>query len=103
MPESRSAELATGQVYTAQQALELGLVDKIGFIEAAVDRAIKLANLDEDDVRVFKYQREPTLTDLLLGVSAPDRTVDVTDLLEMTSPRAYYLSTRMAPWIRSRR
>jgi len=101
-PESLD-KLATGQVYTAQQALELGLVDKIGFIEAAIDRAIELAQLDKDDVRVFKYQREPTMADILLGVRGPDRGVDVAAFLDMTVPRAYYLSTRMTPWVRSRR
>ena len=95
-------KLATGQIYTAEQALELGLVDKIGFIEDAVDRAIELAQLDKDDVRVVKYQREPTLADILLGVRAPDRGVDLAALLDMTTPRAYYLSTRMTPWVRSR-
>jgi protease-4 len=96
-------ELATGQIYTAQQALEHGLVDKIGFVEAAIDRAIELAGLDKDDVRVVKYQREPTLADVLLGVSSPDRGVDLAALLDLTAPRAYYLSTRMTPLVRSRR
>ena len=35
-------ELATGQVYTAEQAKDNGLVDEIGFIEDAIDRAIVL-------------------------------------------------------------
>ena len=33
-------KLATGQVFTAQQALDDGLIDKIGFVEDAIDRAI---------------------------------------------------------------
>jgi len=96
-------ELATGQVFTADQALKHGLVDKIGFIEDAIDRAIELAKLDKDDVCVVKYGRELTIADLLLGVRAPDRGVDLAALLDITVPRAYYLATRMPPLVRSGR
>jgi len=95
-------KLATGQVFTAEQALEHGLVDKIGFIEEAIDRAIELAGLDQSDVCVVKYAREPSLTDILLGVRAPDRGPDLAAMLDMTVPRAYYLCTRVPPLVRSR-
>ncbi len=44
------ATATTGQVFTAKQALDLGLVDKLGFLEDAVDRAIELAKLDPHNV-----------------------------------------------------
>ncbi len=94
-------KLATGQVYTAEQALELGLVDKIGFLEEAVDRAIELANLDKDDVRVVKYRREPTLVDILIGAKASQRSFDLAEVLDLTVPRAYYLWSRVPPLVRS--
>ena len=86
-------KLATGQIYTAEQALEAGLIDRIGFIEDAVERAIELANLDKDDVKVVKYRREPTLGDLLLGGQSRARTPDLGRLLDLAAPRAYYLYT----------
>jgi protease-4 len=95
-------KLATGQVYTADQALKLGLVDKIGFIEDAVDRAIELAGVDPEDVRVVKYRREPTLGDILMGARSQHTGIDMSAVLEMSVPRAYYLCTRMPPWIRSK-
>ncbi len=52
--------LATGQIFTAQQAQQNGLVDKIGFIEEAVGRAIELAGLNAKDVKVVRYKPEPT-------------------------------------------
>jgi protease-4 len=94
-------ELATGQVYTAEQGKELGLVDKIGFVEEAIQRAMELAGVDEEDVRVVKYRREPTLADLLIGARASRPGLDLASLLEMTAPRAYYLSTRMTPLVHS--
>ena len=41
-------KLATGEVFTADQAIENGLVDKIGFIEEAIDRAHELAKPRQD-------------------------------------------------------
>jgi protease IV len=45
-------ELAGGRVYTGRQALELGLVDRIGTLEDAINFAAKEAKLAEHDVRV---------------------------------------------------
>jgi protease IV len=86
-------KLATGQVFTAQQALENGLVDKIGFIEDAVDRAIRLAGLDKEKVKVVKYKAEPRLSDVLFGESRLPPALDLASLLETTTPRAFYLCT----------
>lgn len=93
--------LATGQVFTAQQAKESGLIDRIGFIEDAVDRAIELAGLDRDDVKVVRYKAEPTLISLLLGRSAAGGGFNLKALSEMTTPQAYYLWTRLPPLIHS--
>ncbi|GAB6164856.1 hypothetical protein JCM19992_08560 [Thermostilla marina] len=87
-------KLATGQVFTANQALESGLVDKIGFLEDAVDRAVELAGLSKDDVRVIRYRKEPTLSDILLGSDVKTslrQSSRFEDLLDLTVPKAYYL------------
>lgn len=88
-------ELATGQIFTAEQAKRAGLIDRIGFLEDAVDRAIELAQLDPEDVRVVKYQPEAGLLDLLLGIDVRQPGIGLSDLLELSAPRAYYLSTRL--------
>lgn len=94
-------ELATGQIYTAQQAELNGLIDQIGFIEKAIERAIKLAELDADDVKVVKYKREPSLAALLLGGKARGQPFDLATMLELTAPRAYYLFTSLPPLVSS--
>ena len=87
-------KVATGQVFAAEQAKKDGLVDQIGFIEDAVDRAIKLADLDKEDVKVVRYKPEVTLAALLMGGQSQGRAaMDLRTLLEMSSPRAYYLCT----------
>lgn len=44
-------ELAGGRVYTGKQALELGLVDKLGTLQDALDHVAKEAKLTEYEVR----------------------------------------------------
>lgn len=48
-------ELADGRVFTAQQALELGFVDKLGYLDDAIELAKKEAGIDE--ARVIMYKR----------------------------------------------
>ncbi|MDO4558988.1 MAG: signal peptide peptidase SppA [Planctomycetia bacterium] len=61
--------VATGQIYTANQALNCGLVDRIGFLEDAVQRASELAGCSALTTKVVRYQKTDLLSDLL-SVSA---------------------------------
>ncbi|HET9396775.1 MAG TPA: S49 family peptidase, partial [Nitrospiraceae bacterium] len=98
--------VATGQIFTANQALEKGLVDQIGFIEAAIARAAELAHVSVNDVRCVKYSRPPSIFGGALGASSPlgsARGVDLTALFELATPRAYYLWTSLPAAIASGR
>ena len=91
-------KLATGQVFTAEQASDNGLIDKIGFVEDAIDRAIRLAKLDKANVKVVKYKAEPRLADILFGQSRVQPSLDLAALLDGATPRAYYLCTWLPGW-----
>lgn len=82
-------QLATGEIFSADQALKHGLVDKIGFVEEAIDRALELAKLTKDNVRVVKYKKPAALFDL--GMSSAQAGGNVAALLELSTPRAFYL------------
>ena len=86
----------TGRIFTAKQAQENLLVDQLGFVEDAIARALELAGLDKQHVKVVKYTRQVGLMDqLLYGPQSKARPLDVSALLELTAPKAYYLSTWM--------
>ena len=87
------AAVTTGQVFTAEQAVDYGLVDRIGFLEDAVGRAVELAGLSEDTARVIRYQRPRGLLDDVLGGGATSATASLRTLAEWTTPRAWYLCT----------
>jgi len=59
----RVRALADGRVFTASQALELGLVDEIGYWEHAVARTAEL--LAVRDVKVYRYEPEFSLASLI--------------------------------------
>ncbi|MFP6657624.1 MAG: signal peptide peptidase SppA [Pirellulales bacterium] len=85
-------EISTGQIFTAKQAKRLGLVDKLGYIEDAIDRAADLAALSKDSYRVVQYDRPQSLFDITL-MRAPPKNLELSALLDLTTPRAYYLCT----------
>ncbi len=88
-------DLATGQVYSANQALELGLVDKIGFLDDAVERICELAHIEPKSAHVFEYDSVTSLKDMLLSFQKSNNPNVVEDvkkaIRKAASPRAYYL------------
>ena len=82
--------MATGEVFTGLQAKELMLVDDVGFIEDAIERAAELAKLQSDEYRVVRYKRPATLADTLTGAVESQQN-PAQQVFEMTTPRAYYL------------
>ncbi len=90
--EARVRELATGQIYTARQALDHGLVDEIGYEEDAID-SLK-AELKLERVRVVTYHARPGWIDLLLDqVESQDPQRQLAKWLETGVPRGMYLSS----------
>ena len=69
MSIDRVAELAQGRVYTGTQALELGLVDKIGTIDDAIEMAAEKVDLADYDVAVYPRYNDNLLSSMPFGMS----------------------------------
>jgi protease-4 len=86
----------TGRIFTAKQAKENLLVDQLGFIEEAIDRAIELASLDKEHVQVVKFHRPVgVLEQVFFGQQSRKQPIDLAAILELTTPKAYYLCTTL--------
>jgi len=59
------SEIATGQPFTGRQAYQVGLVDQLGGLDDAIDRAEALSGLDDADTEW--YGGQPSLLSLLFG------------------------------------
>lgn len=62
------ADISTARVYLAKEALQLGLVDKIGYLSDALSQAKKLSGLPED-AKVVVYRRTEYPDDNLYNTS----------------------------------
>jgi protease-4 len=77
LPEEKVRALADGRIFTGRQALDLGLVDALGYEEDAIARAAALGGI-RGEPRVFRYEKPRTLMTLLgermpsLGLLPPD-------------------------------
>jgi protease-4 len=83
--------LATGQIFTADDALLNGLIDEIGYQDDAIKSLKELLNLKE--ARVIRYVVHQTLVEQILGSSVQTKqSVDPWNaLVDASVPRAMYL------------
>ncbi len=88
-------EIADGRIYTARQALDLNLIDEIGYLDDAIEEAKKAAGLEE--ARVVTYGRPSdyrgsiySLSDLNLSVMSNLIGIDGEELMERLSMSFMY-------------
>jgi protease-4 len=64
MSEADVREIADGRVCTGRQAQEMGLVDELGYLPEAIDRAAELGGI-EGEPRIIEYTRQPSFFEAL--------------------------------------
>ena len=69
LPAEQVRELATGQLYTGNQALSLGLVDELGGLDKAVEVAASLAGISFPEIE--EYSQPTSFFEKLLGGLSP--------------------------------
>ncbi|MGY8752768.1 MAG: signal peptide peptidase SppA, partial [Phycisphaerales bacterium] len=84
--------VANGSAYTAQQALDNGLIDSIGYLDNAIDIAEQRASLQSGKSTVVHYSRATPSFGGLLGVQSSELTItDLRSMLqEFTMPKLMY-------------
>ena len=81
--------LATGQIYTADDAKENKLIDEIGYQEDALESLKEKINVKNP--RVVGYETPITIVDIVLGNAKAQQTTDPwKSFVESTVPRAMY-------------
>ncbi len=89
LDRSQLEKLATGQIFTANQSLENGLVDEIGYLDDVV--AAMKDKLGLQQARVVSYYTPRSILEQVTGFSQA-RTRDPMDtLLDAAVPKAMYL------------
>jgi protease-4 len=88
---SQALALADGSIYVAPQALDVGLIDKIGYLDDAIDLIKSRAGIQK--AQVVEYRR-PFSWVSMLGVQQKSQgafKLDRTTLYELSTPEVLYL------------
>ena len=98
MERTRVLELADGRVYTASQALDNGLIDAIGDLDAAIDRTAELANIKNPTVREYHYVNNLWGWNYFSWMQGDWKTQRLQEFLfkELSTPRPLYLYSQGA-------
>lgn len=77
-------KVAEGRVWTGEQALELGLVDKLGYIDDAIEMAANMAGISEYSVTSYPEKKDPvtSLMEELMGGAE--------SLMQSRNPQAHF-------------
>lgn len=83
--------LADGGIFTAEEARRYGLIDKVGYVDDAVEAAAQAAGLT-DDYKVITYEKPLSLVNILSGDAPSELRLDLGRLTEAAVPRLWYLA-----------
>ncbi len=101
LDQAAVARLANGRIFSANQALEAGLVDQIGHLDEAIEVAEGLAGIPESRVVVYHRSNEYWNNIYNRGPGTPLQVVDV-DVLTLAQDRLpagfYYLWPAAVEW-----
>ncbi len=75
--------LADGRIFDAARALDVGLIDQVGYWDDAVAKTAEL--LGEEEIRIVRYDSQPSFFQLLTSAKTPLR------LPRQQAPRLQYL------------
>ena len=88
LSKEKVAAIADGRVFLAPVAVELGLVDEIGYFEEAV--AVMAELIGNDSLHVIRYERKASFMDMLESEGLFDMSTGVRLLEEASRTRLQY-------------
>ena len=87
LDKNRLAEISTARIYLAPEALELGLIDKIGYLEDVISKTRKLSGLSQD-ARIVIYRRTQYPNDNLYNTSVDRQGGQGLSLIDLNLPES---------------
>jgi len=88
---ARVKELADGSIYNAEEALNNKLIDKVGYLQEAIEQVKELAEIDK--AQVVEYRKPFSLASFLNSQNKMNLTLDRNKLLELSRAERLYLWT----------
>ena len=90
-------KLADGRVYCAADAKQLQLIDKIGFLDDAIEEALKKAGKNNNNCRVVKYKPEETFFMKFANARFDAKKSALQNASALLTPTPYYIAPNTLP------
>jgi protease-4 len=97
IPEAQVYEMASGLIWTADQAKEKKLIDEVGYFETALDKARDLAGLKE--AQYFKYDQQLDWEELMKRFGASYSGPSTEQMMEQMREQLISSPMLMAQWV----
>jgi protease-4 len=81
--------LADGSIYSAAEAVDEKLIDKIGYLDEAIEQVKSLAGIEK--AQVVEYRKPFSLAGFLSSSSRSILKIDRATLYELSTPQVLYL------------
>jgi len=88
--QAKIDQIADGRIYTGQQALQIGLIDRLGNQQVAVDVAKEILELKDDPKLLYPKKKKMNILDLLLDGDLENRALKL--FYSLREGRALYLT-----------
>lgn len=90
-------KIADGRVYCAADAKDLKLIDKIGFLDDAVDAALKKAGKTKENCCVVKYKAQESIFEKLAIARFDGKKSAMKNAAALLTPTPYYIAPNTLP------
>ena len=98
MTKAEVDAIAQGRVWSGEDAHRLGLVDKLGDLDDAIDSAAKLANISDYEVRFVEREISPTeqmIREIMQNTEAQASMQSASNLSAKTNPMIHALGQQL--------
>ncbi len=72
----KTTQIGDGRIFSGKKALELGLVDGVGFFEDAIDKAVDLAKIS-NNYKVVTYKKVFSFSDFFMSMKGPENRIKI--------------------------
>lgn len=72
----KTTQIGDGRIFSGKKALELGLVDGLGFFEDAIDKAADLAKI-KSNYKVVSYKKVFSFSDFFMSMKGPENKIKI--------------------------
>ncbi|MFA6290371.1 MAG: signal peptide peptidase SppA [Victivallales bacterium] len=72
----KTTQIGDGRIFSGKKALELGLVDGVGFFEDAIDKAVDLAKIS-NNYKVVSYKKVFSFSDFFMSMKGPENKIKI--------------------------